>query len=410
MQNESNKPVNYKRKYWLALVVALCTIFLSWFIEGDFTVAYWLMGAALVWAGITWLFDTKTVSGEKNQLPPVPVEDIEDAVLKLIEGIDDGLETILTEMRGDLHKIQALVSDAVVTLQGSFNGLNTASEKQKNLVTELVSKMHSEDESNHHVSFAEFANETDNVLKFFIEHVLQVSTNSMRMVEHINNMVDQMGEAENLLEDVKTIADQTNLLALNAAIEAARAGEAGRGFAVVADEVRNLSGRSNVFNEEIREVIGNTRDTITKAKQEVNDLASKDMNFAIESKARVDEMMVQVAEVNEHIKEHLGDVSTIALDIDSMVGDAVRSLQFEDIVNQLAEYSQHHLDRADKVIGELHGGLKNLRAAEKAGITVYIKELGILQEHLRQFVNDDSLKINRPVEQGSMDEGEVELF
>ena len=409
MATSLQKAINYQRKYWLALVIALLTILLSWWVEGDLRVALWLAGAALLWGAITWFFDTKSQAGESRASSTVAIEDIEDAVLELIEGIDNGLEGILSEMREDLQKIQGLVGDAAFTLHGSFNGLNAASDKQQHLVTNLVEKMHS-DQSDAGISFAEFAAETDKVLKFFIDHVLQVSVNSMRMVEHINDMVSQMEQAEELLGDVKIIADQTNLLALNAAIEAARAGEAGRGFAVVADEVRSLSGRSNVFNEEIREVIGNTHDIIIKAKEEVNELASKDMNFAIESKSQVDQMLAQVAEVNETIELRLQDVSGIAGEIDMMVGDAVRSLQFEDIVNQLASYSQQHLDRAGNIVEELHKGLRNLRSAEKEGVETYIQEVGKLREHIRLIINDSSVQKNRPVDQGSMDEGEVELF
>lgn len=413
MDEEQEKPFNFTRKYWIATGLAISAVVLSWLVHGSFHVAFWLLGTALIWGGVTWYFDSQTEEGEMNLVREMPVEEVEDAVLDVIREIDDGLESMLNAMRGDLTQIQNLVADAVVTLQESFNGLNHSSVQQKQLVTGLVDQMQASSaggDNSVNISFAEFAAETDKVLKFFIDHVLQVSVNSMRMVEHINEMVKQMEQADGLLADVKTIADQTNLLALNAAIEAARAGEAGRGFAVVADEVRNLSGRSNSFNEEIKEVLGSTRDTIHKARAEINELASKDMNFAIESKAQVDVMMGQVAEVNQSIEEKLQDVSVIANDIDQMVGNAVRSLQFEDIVRQLAGYSQNHLEKAEKMVDELHQGLKNLREAEKDGLPHYLSELALLREHIAQFNEHEEVQSNRPVDQGSMDEGEVELF
>lgn len=407
------KKGNLNRKYWIAGILGALSVLLSWWIEGDLTVAFWLVGTAAVWGLVTWLSDHKTDTGEIPPQAEVTVEQVEDAVLGLVQSIDSGFEVLVTSMNSDLQQIQTLVGDAVVTLQGSFNGLNTASEEQKELVSALVSRMqvHGEDDENKQgISFEEFARETDKVLKFFVDHVVQVSVNSMRMVEHINDMVSQMDEADDLLSDVKNIADQTNLLALNAAIEAARAGEAGRGFAVVADEVRSLSGRSNSFNEEIKQVIGQAQDTIILAKDEIQDLASKDMNFAIQSKSQVDEMLVQVTELNSVIGERLQDVSSIAGTIDQMVGNAVRSLQFEDIVGQLAGYSQRHLDKASNLVEELHDGLKHLKDAEKDGLPAYLEELAKLRDHIDGLVNDNSVQSNRPVDQASMDEGEVELF
>jgi len=390
---------------WLAVII-------SYVVHGDLVLSIWLAVLAIVCSVLLLQKDASKTNQPSIDEPQV--EEIEDAVLDLIRSIDTGFEGVVHEMREDLDKIRNLVGDAVSTLQSSFSGLSSASTEQKNMLAMMVDRMkESGDQPNadsDELTFREFVSETDKVLKFFIDHVVQVSHNSMKMVDHINDMVKQMDKADHLLADVATIADQTNLLALNAAIEAARAGEQGRGFAVVADEVRNLSARSNAFNKEIREVIQSSQATIVKANDEISELASKDMNFAIQSKARVDDMLMQVSALNEMVGERLQDVSVISSNIDQMVGNAVRSLQFEDIVRQLTEYTQLHLQKAASLVNELHAGLQSLRAAEKDGLRIYMQELANLKLHIDGLANDRSHLKSKPVEQASMDEGEIELF
>lgn len=397
-------------RYWAALVVTLLAMLLSRWLHGSWEIAFWLAGAAITWFGLSRLLEQARVSAQPAKVEETVVLEVEDAVLELVEEIDQDLDGMVNSMQDDLQRIQNLVAEAVSTLQSSFTRLNTASGQQQEIVHSLVEKMQSSVDDSSVISFTEFAQETDKVLKFFIDHVLQVSTNSMRMVDHINDMVEQMEQADRLLGDVKTIADQTNLLALNAAIEAARAGEAGRGFAVVADEVRSLSARSDAFNEEIKTVIGNTRDTIALAQTEIGQLASKDMNFAIQSKSQVDEMMTQVAGLNDVIEQRLHDVAGVNQDIELLVADAVRSLQFEDIVRQLAQYSHQHVGYASQYVNKLHQGLRSLQEAEKDGIAAYLQQLAALRSQIGEFARSDAEKINRPVEQSSMEQGDVELF
>ncbi len=206
----------------------------------------------------------------------------------LMQNIDNTASEYIRQIQGDLGQIRALVSDAANTLQGAFHHLNNLSQSQQGIVLNLIDMNQcglDAENSAVKINFNQFAQETGNVLNFFVENVLSVSTDSMAMVEQILEMSEHMDQADALLNDVKGIVDQTNLLALNAAIEAARAGEAGRGFAVVADEVRALSQRSDRFNDEIRNVLVNTRTNLAAAKSTVEKLASKDMNFAIQSKS-----------------------------------------------------------------------------------------------------------------------------
>ena len=339
-------------------------------------------------------------------------EDLDAAVHGMILGLDAGVAGISHQMRAELDKISTLVSDAVRTLQHSFQGLHQQVCNQQRIVGELVQDMDNDDkgEDDGIVSFKTFTEETNEVLRYFVDNVVDISAGSMAMVDQIDDMSLRMDEADALLDDVKAISSQTNLLALNAAIEAARAGESGRGFAVVADEVRKLSQRSERFNEEIRSVLGSVRADVKNARETIGSLASKDMNFAIKSKARVDEMMRHIGELNLKTQDRLNEVATVTSCIEGMVADAVRSLQFEDIVTQLASHTGRHLQRVEQMIQNIDAGIRELQLNREGGISAYVQGLEALCEHVAALDAATQEGLHNPVAQESMDEGEVELF
>jgi len=182
---------------------------------------------------------------------------------------------------------------------------------------------------------------------------------AMVQVQGLASSSEQIGS---VLEVIRSIAEQTNLLALNAAIEAARAGEAGRGFAVVADEVRNLAKRTQDSVEEIRQVIeglqNGTREvagSMQNSQQQAQGSVSQ-VEQAVAALRRIGEAVTVITDMNLQIASAAEEQSAVAEEItqnvasirdvtESLTGQADESARVSQSLNNLANHQQGLMDQ-----------------------------------------------------------------
>jgi methyl-accepting chemotaxis protein len=252
-----------------------------------------------------------------------------------------------------IHSLDTSIRSCTNTLSESFSGLgNTANRTNQliGLVTRSVTGSgDTQSDDQNQVTVEAFAGEVSDILMRYVSLLIEVSEKSIQAVHFIGDMVAELDQMFSLLADIRNIAEQTNLLALNAAIEAARAGEAGRGFAVVADEVRKLSQDTNRLSTQIRARGEVTKTTVTEVKGIVGAIASLDLNDAINAKAYVDEMLQGLEQTNKDISTAMDDLNHLNKDVNQHVNTAVQALQFEDLATQVISEISEELGRLDNI-------------------------------------------------------------
>ncbi|MGB3727368.1 MAG: methyl-accepting chemotaxis protein [Glaciecola sp.] len=299
------------------------------------------------------------------------------------------------ECEANIAGVKGTQDDAVNTLSVSFDKLQALVGVQAETIQRLI-RADESGEMLYSEKMRMFADSTGETLDKFIQSTVEMSASSMALLDQVTHIYESVPEVLKAVKDIDSIADQTNLLALNAAIEAARAGEHGRGFAVVADEVRSLSNRSSEFSDQIQAKLKVMSSQIEGLTSEVGNLASYDVSYVIDAKKDINKALNSIIEKAESDSVVTSGLEQVAHDLDIALSDAIRGLQFGDINGQNLEFT----------LNEIAYIREQIQRVSLHDLSATMDELNVHVKELQQRKADS----HNPVSATSMQAGEIDLF
>ncbi|BCS52323.1 methyl-accepting chemotaxis protein [Geobacter sp. SVR] len=339
--------------------------------------------AALILSVLTAIVITRGITGPLHECVNV-ADRIADGDLTVSVAADQGrsetshlmrtMNNMIVRMRGAMERVSqasGAVSSAAVKLhaasQNMVNGTSevasqastvaTSGEEMASTSLDIAGSCNAAAESSRHAN--DLATSGAHIVQSTVDGMERIAERvraTARNVESLGARSDQIGAIISTIED---IADQTNLLALNAAIEAARAGEQGRGFAVVADEVRALAERTTRATREIGEMIKaiqtETRQAVISMEEGVNEV-EHGTEGASRSGGALQEILSQINDVTGQINQ----IATAAEEQSSTSRDISNNMhQITEIIQETAK-GTHETAQASDQLSRLATDLESL--------------------------------------------------
>lgn len=367
--------------------------------------------AGVILTGISMLsisaldhFQIKSGSRKSRQIDEsVPSSAKSSEAIETVSLTSQTISSQLQLVKDETIQTKSLIDEGVYKLSHSFQELNLAVSEQHQILEGMF-------ENTNYDTVDTFVEETESLLNFFVDSVISTSKDSIYLMHCIDTMGKGIESVLALLESTRYVAADINLLSLNASIEAARAGDAGRGFSVVAQEVRNLSSKSHKITSEINSISTKVIGTLQEVKEVVDRVASVDISIAIKSKDKVIEMSDYLRNQNNKTQNVLDQTSQLSHQISSATNKAVMSLQFEDMSRQLLEHVEKRVSALQDLNDLICSTLLNNEDSGSSNQDYLSSQIDSIEQKLANIApRIDSTKHNS-VSQNSLDAGDIELF
>jgi methyl-accepting chemotaxis protein len=238
-------------------------------------------------------------------------------------------------LMGELSLTSQDIEKSVQGLVNRFQDMASTARDQTGTVQSLMSSVQSIEMDGETVPLSDLAMSIGDTVSLLVEKIIHLSSRSVAMVYALDDVQTEIRSMQVSIAQIDKINRQTNLLSLNAKIEAARAGAAGRGFAVVATEVGELARAVNTLSDTVKRQMSSVSDGLRRGDGLLREIATIDMSQEnLKAQERIKTMIERLISQNATITGALGQTAATSQQLEQAVSGAIIDMQFQDRVMQ----------------------------------------------------------------------------